>query len=322
MFAGLVARISRFEKVRINVAHSLQPRARVLINRAKADLANVELYDHATNDCWCRDHGPTFVRQRCTGEVAAIDWRFNAWGKKHRPWNLDNRIPGRISRALGLRRFPTGMVLEGGSIDVNGAGLLLTTEACLLNPNRNPHLRREQIEQTLRDNLGIDVVLWLGSGIAGDDTDGHVDDLSRFFKAEGIVTAVERKRGDVNYRPLKENLERLRHLRTPAGRRFTVVELPMPEPYSYRGQRMPATYANFLIIDGAVLMPAFRQPKRDAEAAEVLAGCFPDREIIPVDCFDLVLGRGTLHCLSQQQPVVGVGARGGPLENRGRRPRA
>jgi agmatine deiminase len=305
MFSELVAHISRFEKVRINLARDLKPRAQALVNRAKADLANVEFFSHATNDCWCRDHGPIFLKNRRTGEVAVTDWSFNAWGGKYRPWNLDNQVPARISRALRLRRFAIEMVLEGGSIDVNGAGLLLTTESCLLNPNRNPRLCRGQIEQALRDNLGIDVVLWLGSGIAGDDTDGHVDDLSRFFKAGGIVTAVERNPRDVNYRPLHENLERLRHLRTPAGRRFTIAELPMPEPYSHRGQRMPASYANFLIINGAVLMPAFRQPKRDAEAADVLAGCFPGREIIPVDCFDLVVGRGTLHCVSQQQPAVG-----------------
>jgi agmatine deiminase len=305
VFAGLIARVSRFEKVRINVALDLQPRARVLLNRAKADLGNVELFNHATNDCWCRDHGPIFVKNRRTGEVAVTDWSYNAWGGKYRPWNLDNRIPSRISRALGLRRFVIDLVLEGGSIDVNGDGLLLTTESCLLNPNRNPHLRREEIEQILRENLGIDTVLWLGSGIVGDDTDGHVDDLSRFFAAGAIVTAVERKHRDVNYRALQENLERLRSLRTPTGRRFTIAELPMPEPWSYRGQRMPASYANFLIINGAVLMPAFRQPKRDAQAAEVLAGCFPGRGIVPIDCLDLVVGRGTLHCVSQQQPAAG-----------------
>jgi agmatine deiminase len=306
VFAELVARISRFQKVRINVAKELRARALALINRAKADLANVALYDHATNDCWCRDHGPIFVKNLRTGEVALTDWSYNAWGGKYRPWNLDNGIPSRISRLLGLRRFPNGMVLEGGSIDVNGTGLLLTTESCLLNPNRNPGLRRDQIEKNLRDYLGVDSVLWLGSGIAGDDTDGHVDDLSRFFAADGIVTAVENNQRDVNFPALRENLERLRELRTPAGRRFTIVELRMPEPHSFRGRRLPASYANFLIINGAVLMPAFRQIKRDAEAAEVLAGCFPGRAVIPIDCFDLVLGRGTLHCVSQQQPAAGI----------------
>jgi agmatine deiminase len=303
VFAGVVALISRFEKVRVNLARDLQPRARALITRAGAELANVELYDHATNDCWCRDHGPIFVRDRHTGEVAATDWRYNAWGGKYRPYTLDNQIPMRICRALGLRRFAVPMVLEGGSIDVNGAGGLLTTESCLLNRNRNPRLTREQIEQSLRENLGVEVIYWLGAGIAGDDTDGHVDDLSRFFRADGIVTAMERNRRDVNHRPLRENLERLQDLRTPTGRRFTLVELPMPEPCFRRGQRMPASYANFLVINGAVLVPAFRQPKRDAEAAEILAGCFSGREIIAVDCLDLVWGLGTLHCISQQQPA-------------------
>jgi len=305
VFAELVARISRFEKVRINIARELQPHALALIKRAKTDPANVELFSHATNDCWCRDHGPIFVKDRRTGELAITDWSFNAWGGKYRPWNLDNGIPAKIGRALGLKRFSIDRVLEGGSIDVNGAGLLLTTESCLLNPNRNPRLSRGQIEETLRENLGIDSVLWLGSGLAGDDTDGHVDDLSRFFKADGIVTAVERNRSDVNYGPLNQNLERLRELRTPGGRRFTIAELPMPKAHSYRGRRLPASYANFLVINGAVLMPAFRQPMRDAEAAVVLAGCFPGREIIPIDCFDLVLGCGTLHCVSQQQPAAG-----------------
>ena len=306
-FARVVALISRFEKVRINVARDLQSHARTLINRAGAELANVEFYGHSTNDCWCRDHGPIFVKDRRTGEVAATDWRYNAWGGKYRPYTLDNQIPAKICRALGLRRLAVPMVLEGGSIDVNGAGWLLTTESCLLNRNRNPRLTRGQIEQTLRENLGVEVIVWLGAGIAGDDTDGHVDDLSRFFQADGIVTAVERNRRDVNYRPLQENLERLQDLRTPAGRRFKLVDLPMPEPCFRRGQRLPASYANFLVINGAVLAPAFRQPKRDAAAAGILVGCFPGREIIAVDCLDLVWGLGTLHCISQQQPEATSG---------------
>jgi agmatine deiminase len=208
-----------------------------------------------------------------------------------------------VADALGLRRFAVDMVLEGGSIDVNGEGLLLTTEACLLNPNRNPQLSRAQIEQNLRTCLGVQQILWLGEGIFGDDTDGHIDDLSRFFSADGIVTIVERNPREKNYRALRDNLERLHALRTPAGRKFQIVELPMPLPCLCDGQQMPASYANFLILNGAVLMPAFRQPKRDAAAAELLAGCFPGREIVPIDCLELVWGRGTLHCISQQQPA-------------------
>ena len=311
-FAEIVAKISRFEDVRINIAKPLQPRARALIKRAKADLARVTLYDHPTNDAWCRDHGPIFVKHRRTGEVALTDWKFNAWGGKYLPFDADDAIPRQIARALGLRRFAEKMVLEGGSIDVNGAGLLLTTEACLLNQNRNPSLTKGQIERALRDMLGVRAVLWLGDGIVGDDTDGHVDDLSRFFREDGIVTAVERNPRDANYRALRDNLARLRALRTPAGKKFKIVELPMPKPCVCDGRRLPASYANFLVLNGAVLMPAFRQPRRDAEAAEVLAGCFPGREIVPVDCLELVLGCGTLHCISQQQPASAEATAGRP----------
>ncbi len=303
VFARIAAEISLRQKVRLNIAHPLQKRARLLIERAGADLSRVEFYDHPTNDAWCRDHGPIFVRRGRTGEVAVTDWQYNAWGGKYPPFDLDNRIPARVARALGMRRFPRRMVLEGGSIDVNGRGLLLTTEACLLHPNRNPTLTREDIEQGLREGLGVRTVLWLGDGIAGDDTDGHVDDMTRFFSEHGVVTAVERDRLDVNHRPLAENLSRLRAARLPGGGRLQVVELPMPAACQHRGQRLPASYANFLVINGAVLMPAFRQPRRDRRAAEVLASCFPGRAVVPIDCLELVWGLGTLHCISQQEPA-------------------
>lgn len=302
-FAEIVAQISRFEEVRINIAKPLQKRAQSLIAKEGADLARVTLYDHPTNDAWCRDHGPIFVKNDKTGEVALTDWDYNAWGDKYPPYNLDNRIPPLIARKLGLQRFEKKMVLEGGSIDVNGTGLLLTTEACLLHKNRNPSLTKEQIEQNLRDYLGVHTILWLGDGIIGDDTDGHIDDLSRFYRADGIVTVVESNKRDKNYRILQENLERLHDLRTPAGKKFKIVELPMPKPCFFDGQQLPASYANFLMINGAVLVPVFRQPKRDAEAVDVLAGCFPGREIVPIDCLELVWGLGTLHCISQQQPA-------------------
>ncbi|HEU5078359.1 MAG TPA: agmatine deiminase family protein [Opitutaceae bacterium] len=302
-FAEIVATISRFEEVRINIAKPLQARAHSLIAKAKADLDRVTFYNHETNDSWCRDHGPIFVKNDKTGEVALTDWEYNAWGGKYPPFDKDNKIPPLIGKALGLRRFEKSMVLEGGSIDVNGAGLLLTTEACLLNKNRNPQLTKEQIEQALRDYLGVETILWLGDGIIGDDTDGHIDDLSRFYKTDGIVTVVESNKRDKNYKILQENLERLHALRTPAGKKLSIAELPMPKPTFCDGQQMPASYANFLVINGAVLMPAFRQPKRDAEAAEVLQSCFPGREIVPIDCLELVWGLGTLHCISQQQPA-------------------
>ncbi|HVU31838.1 MAG TPA: agmatine deiminase family protein [Opitutaceae bacterium] len=308
-FAKLVAAISRFEEVRINASAALQPRARQHCAAAGANLARVTFYDHPTDDAWCRDHGPIFVKNDRTGEVAVTDWEFNAWGGKYLQYRRDNAIPSRIAHALKLRRFAPGMVLEGGSIDVNGEGLLLTTEGCLLNRNRNPDLSRRDIERQLCSQLGITSVLWLGDGIAGDDTDGHVDDLSRFFRADGIITCVEPNPRDINHAALAENLERLKGFRTPAGRKFKIVPLPMPHAVEFQGQRVPASYANFLIINGAVLVPTFRQRKRDAEAREIIGSCFPGRKIVPIDCYYLIWGLGTLHCLSQQQPAAGVASK-------------
>jgi agmatine deiminase len=302
-FAKIVAAISRFEGVRINAAAALHARAKRLCAAAGADLARVTFFDHPTNDAWCRDHGPIFVKHARTGEVALTDWRYNAWGDKYPPYDLDNAIPPSIARKLKLRRFENDMVLEGGSIDVNGEGLLLTSEQCLLHKNRNPHLTRAQIEENLRDYLGVKTVLWVGEGIIGDDTDGHIDDITRFFKPDGFVTVVEKNARDPNHKILEDVLERLRSFRTPAGKKFEIVTLPMPKPFAFQGQRVPASYANFLIINGAVLVPTFRQPRRDAEVCETLGACFPGREIIPIDCYHLIWGLGTLHCISQQQPA-------------------
>lgn len=302
-FASFVATISRYENVCINASKPLQRRAKFLCREAKADMSRVSFFDHPTDDAWCRDHGPIFVKKDATGEMAVIDWDFNAWGEKYSVYDSDNAIPRRIAAALGLPRFAPKMILEGGSIDVNGEGLLLTTEHCLLNPNRNPGLSRAQIEKNLRAFLGVKTVYWLGDGIVGDDTDGHVDDITRFFRADGLITCVEPNRWDPNHRPLAENLERLRSFRTPAGKKFKLVELPMPEAITFQRLRVPASYANFLVINGAVLVPTFRQKKRDAEACEIIGSCFPGRDVVPVDCYNLIWGLGSLHCLSQQQPV-------------------
>ena len=302
-FARLVGAISRFEDVHVNAARRLQPRARRLCAEGGADLARVTFHDHPTDDAWCRDHGPIFVKHRRSGEVAVTDWRFNAWGGKYRPFDRDDAIPARVARALGLRRFARDLVLEGGSIDGNGRGLLLTTEQCLLNPNRNPDLSRSDLERALREMLGIRRVLWLGEGIAGDDTDGHVDDIARFFRADAIVAAEEPDPRDANHRALSEVWERLRSFRTPSGRKFELVPLPMPRAFGFGGRRVPASYANFLVINGAVLVPTFRQPRRDAEACAVLGACFPGRQVVPVDCRDLIWGLGAIHCLTQQQPA-------------------
>jgi agmatine deiminase len=302
-YAKFVAAISRFEDVRINAAAKLHPRAKRLCAAAGAEMSRVTFYDHPTNDAWCRDHGPIFVRHTRTGEIAVTDWVHNAWGGKYPPYDLDNAIPPAIARALQLKRFEHDMVLEGGSIDVNGEGLLLTSEQCLLNKNRNPHLSQAQIEQTLKDYLGATQILWVGEGIEGDDTDGHIDDITRFYKPDGFVTVMESNKREKNHGLLNEVMERLKSMRTPAGKKFDIVTLPMPKPFGFRGQRVPASYANFLIINGAVLVPTFRQKKRDAEACETIGACFPGREVVPIDCYHLIWGLGTLHCLSQQQPA-------------------
>lgn len=304
-FAQIVSAITRFQPVRINAAKKLHARALRLCERADARLDRVKFYDHPTNDAWCRDHGPIFVKHTKTGEVALTDWAYNAWGDKYPPYDLDNEIPPSIEKATGLRRFVNDMVLEGGSIDVNGQGALLTSEQCLLNKNRNPHLTKEQIEQNLRDYLGVTDIYWVGEGIVGDDTDGHIDDMTRFFKPDGFITCVEPNKAEKNHPILAENLARLKKFRTPAGKKFDIVELPMPRPFGYKRQLVPASYANFLILNGAVLMPTFRQPGADARALNILAGCFPGREVVGVDCFHLIWGLGTLHCISQQQPAAG-----------------
>lgn len=302
-YAEIVKQISRFEEVRINCAAKLQPRAKRLCAAAGADMSRVIFYNHPTNDAWCRDHGPIFVKNDRTGEVAITDWAYNAWGDKYPPYDLDNKIPPSIAQKLKLRRFENDMILEGGSIDVNGQGLLLTSEQCLLNKNRNPELSRAHIEQNLKDYLGVKQVLWVGDGIIGDDTDGHIDDITRFYKPDGFITCVETNKRDPNHKILEENLERLCAFRTPAGKRFDIVTLPMPKPFAFEGQQVPASYANFLVINGAVLVPQFRQPKRDAEAREIIGGCFKGREVIGIDCYHLIWGLGTLHCISQQQPA-------------------
>lgn len=305
-YARIVATISRFEGVRINAAKKLHARARKLCAKAGAVMERVTFYDHPTNDAWCRDHGPIFVKNPKTGEVALTDWAYNAWGGKYPPYDLDNEIPPSIEKATKLRRFVHDMVLEGGSIEVNGEGLLLTSEQCLLHPNRNPHLNREQIETILRDYLGVTGFLWLGEGIVGDDTDGHIDDMTRFYKPDGFITCVEPNKKDKNHEILAANLARLKTFRTPAGKKFDIVELPMPRPFGFQRQRVPASYANYLVINGAVLVPTFRQPGPDARALEIIGGCFPGREAIGIDCYHLIWGLGTLHCLSQQQPAAGV----------------
>ena len=290
------------EPVCINVcdgAHEAEALA-VLDGLPRERLA---FYRIPTNEPWCRDHGPIFLtRPAGAGRLAIVDWDYNAWGGKYPPCDLDEVVPTRVGEILGVPVFYPRMILEGGSIDVNGAGALLTSEACLLNPNRNPTLSRDEIEQRLRDYLCVSEIFWLGEGIEGDDTDGHVDDLARFVSERTIVTVVEENRADPNYAPLQENLARLRAMKW-KGAPFEVITLPMPARIDREELRLPASYANFYIANECILLPTFADPN-DAVAELALARAFPSRRIVPINCNELIWGLGAFHCLTQQQPAA------------------
>ena len=297
VYAEIVRKLSAVERVRILVQdEALERDARRILTKAGANLAAVDFFRIPTNRVWTRDYCPLFVKDR-SGRVALTRWKFNAWAK-YDDWHHDAALPPQLARRLKLPMFEAGAVLEGGSIDVNGAGLLLTTEECLLSPvqARNPGMDRHAIEQRLRDYLGIRRVIWLRNGIAGDDTHGHIDDLARFVARDTVVIASEADPSDANYEPLRENA---RLLRT-AGLR--VVKLPMPRPLIFSGQRLPASYANFYIANGLVLVPTFNDPA-DRGALTTLARCFPDRVVSGINCTELIWGLGALHCMTQQQPA-------------------
>jgi agmatine deiminase len=290
VYGEVVRRLARVEKVRILVEDAaLEKSARRVLAKCAADMSAVEFSRWPTNRSWTRDYCPIFVRDE-KGEVAITNWLFNGWAK-YDNWRDDNRIPSRVAKRRNLRQFEPGMVLEGGSIDVNGAGLLLTTEECLLSETvqvRNPGLGRADLERYFADYLGIQRTIWLKQGIAGDDTHGHIDDVARFVDEKTIVTVVDET--------LRENLKLLQR----TGLR--IVTLPMPAPVYFDGQRLPASYANFYIANGLVLVPTFNDPN-DRIALNTLAKLFPSREVIGIYCGDLVLGLGTLHCMTMQQPA-------------------
>ena len=291
----------------------LRSRARNLLERAGVDLDQVDFFPFPTDRVWSRDFGPIFIKREVAGrsELAITNWKFNGWAK-YSNWKRDNAIPAKIALALKLKQWephcvvgkkPHRVVLEGGSIDVNGKGTLMTTEECLLSPvqARNPKLSREDMEGVFADYLGIRKVLWLQNGIAGDDTHGHVDDLARFVNPTTVVLAQESNADDANYQALRRNLQMLKSMTDQDGKPLEIVPLPMPRPLWFQGQRLPSSYANFYIGNSAVLVPTFNDP-HDREALSVLSRFFPDRQVVGIHSVDLVWGLGTLHCLSQQQP--------------------
>lgn len=313
-YVELVRRLTAAEPVAIVFGTATQERRALgRLSRAGIDLGRVESYRFPTNRSWIRDTGPTFVTrlgdQGVEREVALVDWRFNAWAR-YDDWSHDNRLPARIAGILRLRRFTARtrggrrIVLEGGCVDVNGQGAALTTEECLLDPvvqARNPGLGRDDMERLLRDHLGVETLIWLGRGIAGDDTHGHVDDIARFVAPRTVVAATEADPSDVNHAPLVENLARLRQARVRGGR-LTVVPIPMPRPLWFGTQRLPASYMNFYVANGLVLVPTFNDPA-DRVALSRLVDLFPDREVVGIHAVDLVLGLGTLHCATLQEPA-------------------
>ncbi len=309
IFAQMAAAIAHFEPLRILINDHMRAEeiAPLIIDAptpfgGPARMERIEFVPISTNDSWIRDHGPIFVNRRDGIDQIALDWRFNSWGEKYGAYDLDDVVPQRLGERYRFEVIETGVVLEGGSIDVNGAGALLTTESCLLNRNRNPNLTRSEIEEFLHLCLGIEQIIWLGDGIAGDDTDGHIDDLARFTAEDTIVTAVERDTADVNYQPLQDNFMRLQAVRDRAGRSFKVETLPMPSPLYYDGTRLPASYANFYIVNGGVIMPSFDCPA-DEIAASTLERLFPGRDLVRISSTDLVWGLGAIHCLTQQHPT-------------------
>ena len=314
-YAEIVRALLDEEQVAIVVQDAgVERRARRVLSRSGVDLQHVEMHRVPTDRSWVRDSGPIFVvRNRPDGrrDVALTDWRFNGWAR-YRKFRRDDRLPGRIAERLGLRRFAVQtrlgsalrpVVLEGGSIDVNGRGLLLTTEECLLSPiqGRNPHLGKREIEHILERALGIRCVLWLHGGIAGDDTHGHVDNVARFASATTVLVAVERNRKDVNYETLKENRRRLRLMRDLRGHPLRVVSIPMPRPVYFDAGRLPASYLNFYISNRRVLVPTFNDPN-DCVALSRLARVFPTRQVVGIHAGDLILGLGAIHCVTQQEP--------------------
>ena len=305
VYAELIRHLVAVEEVHINVwDQEMEAWVRELLVKHKTPLERVRFHHFPAYEPWCRDHGPIFLVREKDGkrDRAIVDWRYNAWGGKYPPFDLDDAIPQHVAKFRNLALFSPPMILEGGSIEVNGAGVVLTTEACLLNPNRNPNLGRKEIETYLRDYLGVSTILWLGDGIVGDDTDGHIDDLTRFVDARTLVTVVEEDPADANYSILQDNLRRLKTLRDHKGESFRIVQLPMPGVIEYEGQRLPASYANFYIANGIVLVPTFRQ-KNDARALEIFQQLFPSRRVIGVDSTELIWGLGSFHCISQQEPA-------------------
>ena len=302
---SFVKTLAKNELVCLNVLHlSMKDEACMLLKAAGVDMGNVQFFLNPTNDAWCRDYGPAFlINPDAEVKKVIVDWKYNAWGNKYPPFDLDDTIPTLIARELGIPVYYPDLIMEGGSVEFNGAGTLITSKACLLNQNRNPGYSQEQIEKFLYSYYGVQQVLWLGDGICGDDTDGHIDDMTRFVNEDTVLTAVENDSSDDNYEALRQNLAALKTMRLLNGQPLKIIELPMPGAVFYEGVRLPASYANFYIANKTVIVPVF-DDQNDDDALKIISSVFPDREIIGINSVDLIWGLGSFHCLSQQEPLV------------------
>ena len=304
-YCAFVKTVALTEKVNINVGtDKMRQGAAKMLELAGVDMSKVQFYLHPTNDAWCRDHGPSFlIRNNAEHPKAIVDWNINAWGGKYPPYDLDDVIPTRIAEQLNLPIFYPEIIMEGGSVDFNGAGTVITSTCCLLNENRNPHLNQAQIEKYLGDYYGIEQVLWVSEGIVGDDTDGHIDDTVRFVNEDTVLTVVESNVLSENYDLLQKNLKELKAMRLANGKQLNIVELPMPADVIYEGQLLPASYANFYISNGHIIVPTY-QCAQDDQAMQIIQSCFPTRSVVGIDSTDIIWGLGSFHCLSQQEPSI------------------
>jgi len=304
-YTRFVKELTKGEKVNINVNdQAMRDFALKYLQEANVDLSRIEFFYHPTNDAWCRDHGPAFlINEKADVKKIIVDWNYNAWGNKYPPYDLDDVIPTMIANHYNIPVHHPGIIMEGGSVEFNGEGTIMTSTACLLNPNRNPQLSQSQIEECLCHYYGVDQVLWIDEGIVGDDTDGHIDDTVRFVNADTVIAVVEEDKNDENYKLLQSNLRQLRSMRLLNGKQLNIVELTMPSEVIYEDQRLPASYANFYIANHSVIVPTFCCDK-DEKALEIIQDCFPERNIVGIDSTDLIWGLGSFHCLSQQEPAV------------------
>ena len=304
-YSKFIKELTKGELVRINVAdEAMKASAISHLQKEDVDLSKVEFFFHPTNDAWCRDHGPAFlINPSAEQKKVIVDWGYNALGNKYPPFDLDDVVPTLIGNHLNIPVFNPGIVMEGGSVEFNGAGTVMTSTACLLNPNRNPHLNQQQIEEYLCNYYGMEQVLWVDEGIVGDDTDGHIDDTVRFVNEDTVLTVIEEDKNDDNYELLQHNLKQLKAMRLLNGKQLNIIELPMPEQLVYDDQRLPCSYANFYIANKSVIVPVF-QTDRDEKALQIIQDCFPDRTVVGIDSLDIIWGLGSFHCLSQQEPLI------------------